>query len=55
MADVNVGDSEEEPTFVHEGEEVRPGVTSETPEEPEAVSNESVDFDRFIKIAFNRK
>ena len=55
MADVNVGDSEEEPTFVHEGEEVRPGVTSETPEEPEAVSNESVDFNRFLKIAFNRK
>lgn len=55
MADVNVGDSEEDPTFVHEGEEVRPGVTSETPEEPEAVSNESVDFNKFLKIAFNRK
>lgn len=56
MADVNVGDSDEEPHFVHEGEEVRPGVTSETPEEPEAVSTESVDFTRFVDIAFkNRK
>ena len=56
MADVNVGDSDEEPHFVHEGEEVRPGVTSETPEEPEAVSTESVDFTKFVDIAFkNRK
>ena len=56
MADVNVGDADEEPHFVHEGEEVRPGVTSETPEEGEAVSTESVDFTRFVDIAFkNRK
>ena len=56
MADVNVGDADEEPHFVHEGEEVRPGVTSETPEEGEAVSNESIDFTRFVDIAFrNRK
>lgn len=56
MADVNVGDADEEPHFVHEGEEVRPGVTSESPEEGEAVSNESVDFTRFVDIAFkNRK
>ncbi len=55
MADVNVGDSDEEPHFVHEGEEVRPGVTSETPEEGEAVSNESVDFTRFVDIAFGKR
>ena len=51
MADVNIDGPEEEPHFVHEGEEVRPGVVSEAPEEA-ATESDKVDFEKFVDTAF---
>ena len=51
MADVNIDGPEEEPHFVHEGEEVRPGVVSEAPEEA-STESDKVDFEKFVDTAF---
>ena len=52
MADVNIDGPEEEPHFVHEGEEVRPGVTSEAPDEA-ATESDKVDFEKFLDKALS--
>ena len=50
MADVNIAGSEdEEPHYVHEGEEVRPGVVSE------ATESDHVDLHKFVDIAFKSR
>ena len=50
MADVNIAGSEdEEPQYVHEGEEVRPGVVSE------ATESNHVDLHKFVDIAFKSR
>lgn len=50
MADVNIAGSEdEEPHYVHEGEEVRPGVVSE------ATESNHVDLHKFVDIAFKSR
>ena len=50
MTDVNIaGSGDEEPHYVHEGEEVRPGVVSE------ATESNHVDLHRFVDIAFKAR
>lgn len=50
MADVNIaGSGDEEPHYVHEGEEVRPGVVSE------ATESNHVDLHKFVDIAFKSR